>query len=172
MQALQDKDCFQQCNYMVQSMVGFRVGWGFYTKIWILIIAGKINETTKMKYGYIFGECSGCSFVRQKEIICFKIRLLLVFNTCVSQKKAIFGGKLIIKISINAFVLHHAFLPTYKCSILSWTYSVTLRLQKRRLSANQLHWLSAARLHRIQSWKQLRNHLLPCSPIWVFAVSA
>lgn len=65
------------------------------------------QKTTNIKYGYIFGECSGCSFVYQKEIL-LKVR----FITFALIKNPVIGGKLIIKININGFVLPYQFLPT------------------------------------------------------------
>lgn len=42
-----------------------------------------------MKYGYNLGECSGCSFVHQKEIRFFLNKIFN--NTCFSQKSYIWG---------------------------------------------------------------------------------
>lgn len=60
----------------------------------------------------------------------------IIFSTIFALvKKAEFGRKLTITISINVFVPCHTFLPIYKCSMPSGTYSVAMRTQKQRLGA-------------------------------------
>lgn len=60
----------------------------------------------------------------------------IIFSTIFALvKKAEFGRKLTITISINVFVPCHTFLPIYKFSMPSGTYSVAMRTQKQRLGA-------------------------------------
>lgn len=86
-------------------------------------------------------------FVVNAEVVVLYIKRKSAFflSTCFSQKKSLFGGKLVAKIKISAFVLHHAFLPL--------SSALCFPAHKQRLSAKQFHWLSAARLHSTESWK-------------------
>lgn len=129
-------------------------------KICILIIAGKINETKQKMV--IFSANARVVILHTKG----NKKIIKIFNNTL-VKKAEVGGKLTIKISINVFVPCPTFLPIYKCSTLSGTYSVTMRTQKQRLGAKH----GCQRTGDVVLETQLRIHLLPCSPVRVFAGS-